>query len=96
MFPNYVFNKTKIPTSRVESTFCYAGRKNLDGALKISPKMKQIVLLLFLLAAPAAGGRIVSVWDNAAEAKQAAGHQPKEVRVFFSEDRTDKPCAWLQ
>jgi hypothetical protein len=58
--------------------------------------MKQIVLLLFLLAAPAAARRITSVPGNAAEPKQAAGHQPKEVRVFFSEDRTDKPCAWLQ
>jgi hypothetical protein len=58
--------------------------------------MKQFVLVLFLLAAPAAAGRILSVPGKAAEAKQAAGHQPKEVRVFISEDRTDKPCAWLQ
>jgi hypothetical protein len=58
--------------------------------------MKQIVLVLFLLAAPVAGGRIVFAPGNAPEAMQAAGHQPKEVRVFFSEDRTDQPCAWLQ
>ena len=64
--------------------------------MKISPKMKQFMLVLFLLAAPAAAGRTVSVPGSAAEAIQAAGHQPKEVRVFFSEDRTDQPCAWLQ
>jgi hypothetical protein len=58
--------------------------------------MKQIVLLLFQLAAPAAAVRMISGPGGAAEAIQAAGHQPKEVRVFFSEDRTDKPCAWLQ
>jgi hypothetical protein len=58
--------------------------------------MKQIMLVLFLLAAPAAGGRIASVPRKAAEAMQAAGRQPQEVRVFSSEDRTDQPCAWLQ
>jgi thiamine biosynthesis lipoprotein len=26
----------------------------------------------------------------------AAGHKPKDFRVFFCEDRTDQPCAWLQ
>ena len=26
----------------------------------------------------------------------AAKHKPKEFRVFFCEDRTDQPCAWLQ
>lgn len=26
----------------------------------------------------------------------AAQHKPKEFRVFFCEDRTDHPCAWLQ
>jgi FAD:protein FMN transferase len=26
----------------------------------------------------------------------AAKHKPKDFRVFFCEDRTDKPCAWLQ
>jgi thiamine biosynthesis lipoprotein len=26
----------------------------------------------------------------------AAKHKPNEFRVFFCEDRTDKPCAWLQ
>jgi thiamine biosynthesis lipoprotein len=26
----------------------------------------------------------------------AAQHKPKEFRVFFCEDRTDQPCAWLQ
>jgi thiamine biosynthesis lipoprotein len=26
----------------------------------------------------------------------AEKHKPKEFRVFFCEDRTDKPCAWLQ
>lgn len=26
----------------------------------------------------------------------AAQHKPKDFRVFFCEDRTDKPCAWLQ
>jgi thiamine biosynthesis lipoprotein len=26
----------------------------------------------------------------------AARHKPKEFRVFFCEDRTDQPCAWLQ
>jgi thiamine biosynthesis lipoprotein len=26
----------------------------------------------------------------------AAKHLPKDFRVFFCEDRTDKPCAWLQ
>jgi thiamine biosynthesis lipoprotein len=26
----------------------------------------------------------------------AAGHKPKEFRVYFCEDRTDQPCAWLQ
>jgi len=26
----------------------------------------------------------------------AAQHKPKEYRVFFCEDRTDQPCAWLQ
>ncbi|MCU1237425.1 MAG: ApbE family lipoprotein [Candidatus Solibacter sp.] len=26
----------------------------------------------------------------------AAKHRPKDVRVFFCEDRMDKPCAWLQ
>jgi hypothetical protein len=57
--------------------------------------MKQIVLLLFLLAASAAAGRIAPM-AHKAEPKQAAEHQPKEVRVFFSEDRTDQPCAWLQ
>jgi len=51
--------------------------------------MKQIVLLLFLLAAPAAAGRIASIPRKTAAPKQSAGHQPKEVRVFFSEDRTD-------
>jgi thiamine biosynthesis lipoprotein len=25
----------------------------------------------------------------------AAQHKPKEFRVFFCEDRTDQPCAWL-
>jgi len=25
-----------------------------------------------------------------------AQHKPKEFRVFFCEDRTDQPCAWLQ
>jgi hypothetical protein len=58
--------------------------------------MKQIVLVLFLLAAPAAAGRISAILRPAAKTVQAAGHQPKEVRVFFSEDRTDQPCAWLQ
>jgi hypothetical protein len=58
--------------------------------------MKQIVLVLFLLAAPAAAGRIESMPRKAALPKEAAEHQPKEVRVYFSEDRTDKPCAWLQ
>jgi len=58
--------------------------------------MKQNMLVLFLLAAPAAAVRMTSVAGKTAQAMQAAGHQPKEVRVFFSEDRTDKPCAWLQ
>jgi hypothetical protein len=58
--------------------------------------MKQDVLLLFLLVAPSADLRTISVAGIAAEATQAAGYQPKEVRVFFSEDRTDQPCAWLQ
>jgi thiamine biosynthesis lipoprotein len=26
----------------------------------------------------------------------AARHQPKEFRVYFCEDRTEQPCAWLQ
>jgi thiamine biosynthesis lipoprotein len=26
----------------------------------------------------------------------AAQHKPKDFRVFFCEDRTDKPCVWLQ
>ena len=26
----------------------------------------------------------------------AAQHKPKEFRVFFCQDRTDQPCAWLQ
>jgi thiamine biosynthesis lipoprotein len=26
----------------------------------------------------------------------AVKHKPKDFRVFFCEDRTDKPCAWLQ
>jgi thiamine biosynthesis lipoprotein len=26
----------------------------------------------------------------------AAKHKPKEFRVYFCEDRTDQPCAWLQ
>ena len=26
----------------------------------------------------------------------AAQHKPKDFRVFFCEDRTDQPCAWLQ
>lgn len=26
----------------------------------------------------------------------AAGHKPKEFRVFFCEDKVEKPCAWLQ
>jgi FAD:protein FMN transferase len=26
----------------------------------------------------------------------AAKHKPKDFRVFFCEDRTDQPCAWLQ
>jgi len=26
----------------------------------------------------------------------AAKHHPKDFRVFFCEDRTDQPCAWLQ
>ena len=26
----------------------------------------------------------------------AARHRPKEFRVFFCEDRKEKPCAWLQ
>ena len=26
----------------------------------------------------------------------AAQHRPKEFRVFFCQDRTDQPCAWLQ
>ena len=26
----------------------------------------------------------------------AAKHRPKDVRVFFCEDRMEKPCAWLQ
>lgn len=26
----------------------------------------------------------------------AAQHKPKEFRVYFCEDRTDQPCAWLQ
>ncbi len=26
----------------------------------------------------------------------AARHKPKEFRVFFCEDRTEQPCAWLQ
>ncbi|HUP05388.1 MAG TPA: FAD:protein FMN transferase, partial [Bryobacteraceae bacterium] len=25
----------------------------------------------------------------------AANHKPKEFRVFFCEDRTEQPCAWL-
>jgi hypothetical protein len=58
--------------------------------------MKQIVVILFLLAAPAADVRMSSAAGNAAQTLRAAGHQPKEVRVFFSEDRTEKPCAWLQ
>jgi hypothetical protein len=58
--------------------------------------MKRIVLVLFLLAAPAAAGRNPFAPVNAVEAEPVAGHQPKEFRVFFSEDRTDKPCAWLQ
>ena len=59
--------------------------------------MKQFVLVLFVLAAPAAAGRITFRPPiAAAEAKLGAGYQPKEVLVFFSEDRTDKPCAWLQ
>jgi hypothetical protein len=57
--------------------------------------MKQNVLRLFLLEAPAAAGRPATARE-AAEPKLAAEHQPKEVRVFFSEDRTDQPCAWLQ
>ena len=81
---------------RAESIFCSGGRKNLAGTREISPKMKQIVLVLFLLAAPAAAGRIESMPRKAAQPKEAAEHQPKEVRVYFSEDRTDKPCAWLQ
>ena len=26
----------------------------------------------------------------------AVKHKPKDFRVFFCEDRTDQPCAWLQ
>jgi len=37
--------------------FCSAGPKKLGGATKISPKIKQDVLVLFLLAAPAAFGQ---------------------------------------
>jgi hypothetical protein len=58
--------------------------------------MKQIVLRLFLLAAPIAAGLAVAMARQPAELRWAAEHQPKEVRVFFSEDRTDQPCAWLQ
>ena len=85
----------RIPMSRAELTFYLDGQENLAGPLKNSPKMKQDVLVLFLLAAPAAARRIISGPGKAAEAIQAVGHQPKEVRVF-SEDRTDQPCAWLQ
>jgi thiamine biosynthesis lipoprotein len=37
--------------------FCSAGRENLGGATKISPKVKQNVIVLFLLAACAANGQ---------------------------------------
>jgi hypothetical protein len=63
---------------------------------KISPKMKQIVLRLFLLAAPIAAGLAAAMARQPAALRSAAEHQPKEVRVFLSEDRTDQPCAWLQ
>ena len=38
-------------------TFYCAGRENLGGVTKISPKVKQNVLVLFLLAALAANGQ---------------------------------------
>jgi thiamine biosynthesis lipoprotein len=38
-------------------TFCSGGQENLGGATKISPKSKQNVIVLFLLALPAADGQ---------------------------------------
>jgi hypothetical protein len=58
--------------------------------------MKQNVLRLFLLAALAADGRTGGLVRKAAKPGGAAEHQPKDSRVFFSEDRMDQPCAWLQ
>src|SRR4051812_42284942 len=48
---------TKTPMSRAAWTFCCAGPGNLKGVTKISPKIKQNALVLFLLAAPAAYGQ---------------------------------------
>src|ERR1017187_9748741 len=57
MFPSCILNRTRIRTSRAGLIFCFAGQENLGGATKISPKTKQNVLVLFLLALPAAYGQ---------------------------------------
>src|ERR1039457_2787302 len=54
---NCILNRTRIRTSRAGSIFCCAGRENLGGVTKISPKVKQNMLVLFLLAAFAADGQ---------------------------------------
>src|ERR1035441_5437774 len=54
---NCILNRTRIRTSRAGSIFCCAGRENLGGVTKISPKVKQNVIVLFLLAAFAANGQ---------------------------------------
>ena len=57
MSRNCTLNRTEIRTRRAASTFCCGGQKNLGGATKISPKVQQYVIVLFLLAASAASGQ---------------------------------------
>src|SRR5215467_9147323 len=51
---NSILSGTGTRTSKAAWTFCCGGRKNRGPGMKISPKVKQIVLVLFLLAAAAA------------------------------------------
>src|SRR5436190_17667433 len=51
---SYTSSRTAIRTSKAGLNFSSDERKNLVAALKISPKVQQIVLVLFVLGALAA------------------------------------------
>src|SRR5262249_45015280 len=65
MFRNCISSVTRIPTSRAASNFSSGGRKNREPEMKISPKEKHHVLVLFLAAAVASPAQTLRLEKSA-------------------------------